>query len=171
VTGPLGLPDAAGAPQAIRKALDARNERANEQREAQRELREARLAVEAAIRKDRADYATARDKGRGDPGPVHERAARERLADCERREAGEALRLEQAERDLHAALAEHVDAWAQSMAKTWAKADSASSMALAKFVEAEETRRRVRVTATWLAEVVASGRLDEPFVRSATTPS
>jgi hypothetical protein len=87
---------------------------------AQRALREANVKIETAVVEDRADYAAARDQGRDDRGPANERAARQQAADCERRLAGEKLRLAAAEEALTAAVNDNIDGWAERLTKQWA---------------------------------------------------
>lgn len=108
-------------PPAVRRALEVRDARARDVASVRQDLHAARTAAEAAVAQDRAAYVAARDRGKPGPGPATEQAARARLADLERREAGEMVRLATAEDDLRAAVAEHVDAWTQSVAKTWAR--------------------------------------------------
>jgi hypothetical protein len=128
---------------------------------AQRALREANVKIETAVVEDRADYAAARDQGRDDRGPANERAARQQAADCERRLAGEKLRLAAAEEALTAAVNDNIDGWAERLTKQWAKADEASRAALRKLEEAEARRTEVRVIANWLAAVQRFGSLNE----------
>jgi hypothetical protein len=158
MSAPLQLP--AEPPPAVRRALEVRDARARDVASVRQGLHAARTAAEAAVAQDRAAYVAARDRGKPDPGPATEQAARARLADLERREAGEMVRLATAEDNLRAAVAEHVDAWTQSVAKTWARADAASRRAIEKFQETEEQRRAIRMAAAWLAQVQESGSLD-----------
>jgi hypothetical protein len=158
MSAPLQLP--AEPPPAVRRALEVRDARARDVASVRQGLHAARTAAEAAVAQDRAAYVAARDRGKPDPGPATEQAARARLADLERRKAGEMVRLATAEDNLSAAVAEHVDAWTQSVAKTWARADAASRRAIEKFQETEEQRRAIRMAAAWLAQVQESGSLD-----------
>jgi hypothetical protein len=146
-------------PPAIGRAAQTRDERARDLAEAQQALREAQVAIETAIVEDRAAYASARDQGEDDPGPTRECAARERVADAERRLAGEQLRLARAEEELATAVGAHVDQWAARLAATWKKADAASEAALTKFEQAEAKRAEVRRVALWLAGVQETGDL------------
>jgi hypothetical protein len=152
------IPDLEMPPQ-LRKAAEVRQARAADLTAAQEALRAARVAVETAIVEDRAAYASARDAGQDDPGPVREEAARAEVAACERRERGEALRLARAEEQLGAATGEHVDGWAERVARLWAKQDSDVLRALGKLEEAEAKRSETRAVANWLAQVQQSGDL------------
>jgi hypothetical protein len=112
----LDLPHAE-LPSAIARAAQVRVDREADLFEAQRELREAQLAVETAIVEDRAAYASSRDAGGDDPEPLHERAAREEVAQAERRERGEALRPAHAQDEQAGAVREHIDGWATRKAQ------------------------------------------------------
>jgi hypothetical protein len=146
-------------PPAIARAAQTRDERARDLAEAQQALRDAQVAVETARIEDTANYAAARDRGEVDPGPVREREARERVVNAERVEAGEALRLAQAEDALSAAVGEQVDEWAAKLTRVWQKADAASEAALTKFEQTEAKRAEVRRVALWLAGVQQTGDL------------
>jgi hypothetical protein len=148
-------------PAPLARAAQVRADRLADVADTQRALREANVKIETGVIEDRADYAAARDQGRDDPGPVNERAARQEVADCERRLAGEKLRLAAAEEALTAAVHEQIDGWAERLTKQWGKADQASRAALAKLEEAEARRTEVRVIANWVAAVQRSGNLNE----------
>jgi hypothetical protein len=147
----------AEAPAAIAAAVKTRAERAADLARAQGAVREARIAAETAVAEDRRAYAAARDARKGDPGPAHERAARERLADAERREAGEAMRLAAAEDALQSAIHEHVDDWAARIAKKWGALDREAERVLAELEEVEAKRTQLRQLGSWLAELQQSG--------------
>jgi hypothetical protein len=144
-------------PPALKRAVEVRDERVRDLTAAREALHEARLAVDAAVAADRDDYARSRDENKPDPGAVRERAAREHVAECERREAGEALRLAQAEDALTAAVSEYVDEWASKLTRVWRKADATSEAALQRFAEVEAKRAEVRRVAYWLAGVQETG--------------
>ena len=146
-------------PPALARAAQVRADRAADLTQAQQELRAARLAVETSIIEDRGDYASAMDAGRGDPGAVHEEAARREVLQAERREAGEALRLARADDDLAAAVTEHVDAWVAKVEKLWAKADGELLAALEKVEQVAAKRAEVLQVAAWLAGVQQTGDL------------
>jgi hypothetical protein len=102
-------------------------------------------------------YATARDQRKGDPGPARERQAAAHLADCERREAGEAMRLAAAEDALQEAIHEHVDEWPAEVAKRRAALDTEAERALDELEQVEARRSDVRALAVWLGEFRLTG--------------
>jgi hypothetical protein len=148
-------------PAPLSRAVKVRADRAADLAAARERLHAARVAVETAVVEDRAAYAAARDQGGDDSGPERERGARAEVAECERREAGEALREARAEDDLAAALGEHVDAWTERVAAVWKKQDAEVRRALTKLQQAEERRSELRTVALWLGGVQQTGSLDE----------
>jgi hypothetical protein len=150
------------APPTITAAVKRCAERAEDFAKAQAALREARIAVETAVADDRAAYARARDARKGDPGPTRERAAREHVADCQRREAGEAMRLARAEDALAAAVDEHVDDWADRVAKRWAALDVQAERKLDELEQVEAERTQLRQLAAWLAGLQQGGDATRP---------
>jgi hypothetical protein len=156
----LDIP-AVETPAAITRAAQVRAERAADHAQALEELHAARSRVEAAVIEDRAAYVSARDQGGADPGDEHERAAREEVAQAERRERGEALRLARAEDELAAAVADNVDAWAAKLGRLWEKADGDVLAAVQKLEQAEAKRSQVRQVSGWLASFQETGDLGE----------
>ena len=159
------------APAAIAAAVKLRADRAADLAKAQAALREARIAVETAVAEDRAAYARARDARKADPGPARERAARDHVADCERRQAGEMMRAARAEDALAAAVDEHVDNWVAKVATRWAALDAQAERKLDELEQVEAERTQLRQLAAWLAGLQQGGgpARPTPTVADATT--
>jgi hypothetical protein len=140
-------------PAALARAARTRADRAADLAEATKALREARAGIQTAIIEDRGAYATARDAGKPDPGPTRERDTRELVANLERVEAGEALRLARAEDELKAAVSGHIDEWAARVAKRWGALDREAEKALAALEQVETKRLELRRVGVWIGEV------------------
>jgi hypothetical protein len=156
----LDIP-AVETPAAITRAAQVRDERAADHAQALEELHAARARVQTAVVEDQAAYIASRDHGGGDPGDEHERAARDEVAQAERRERGEALRLARAEDELAAAVADNVDGWVDKLGRLWEKADREVLAAVQKLEQAEAKRSQVRQVSGWLASIQETGDLGE----------
>ena len=137
-------------PKPIAEALEVLEARERDLLELEQELRSARVGLDEARATDRAEYARRRDAGEDGAGPVHLERARAHLEDVERRHSGEALRVEQAQARLEAALSENVDAWRTAVESALGRADVASARALDKLERAESERAELRGARAWL---------------------
>ena len=138
-------------PPEVEQAASVLAQRQRDLADVEAEAREARAGIAAAEVEDRQAYAAARDQGKRDPGPKHVAAARERLADVERRLGGERLRLSVAEDAVQAALREYRDEWATALEAAQVELDAASLTAIERLERAEHERSQVRATRAWLA--------------------
>lgn len=149
------IPDVA-VPRAVAKAAATVRDREADVAAAKAAIQEANRAIEQALSEDRALLAEALDAGRTDPGTPREGAARQGLADAERRQAGEELRLQRARAALDEAVDEHVDGWQTQLTKALEQAD-AEVLDLVARLEAAEQERTRRRQMFWWARAKARG--------------
>jgi hypothetical protein len=158
-TRPLNVP-AAGAPDAVREALEAREARRQDYQRASRAVREAQAGQAEAARLDLISTADSRDRGEPDPPAIHQESARRELEKALHDEEVERLRLERSHDALRRAITAHAEQWARSASQGRGKADARAEKALAQLRQAEGERIELRRALGWLEQLAAGVDLD-----------
>jgi hypothetical protein len=144
----IEFPDLA-VPRPVAKAASVVHDREADVAGAKQAVDEATRGVSAALVEDRERFASALDRGDGDPGREAEDAARHELDECERRLAVEEVRLSRARDALDTALNESINAWTTALERAVEQADADTVELVGKLAAAEHERARRRHALTW----------------------
>jgi hypothetical protein len=144
----IELPEIA-MPKPVEKAAAVVRDREADVAAAKAQIEAANIAIQHAVVEDRALFADALDAGGDDPGTPRADEASARLADAERRLAGEELRMMRAREALNAALSESITAWEAAVTKATEQAERDSLKLVDQLAAAERERARRRHAVTW----------------------